>query len=208
MSNLTKLIVLLVIGILIAGCSIYLIGGKKQPYDAELIIKAPIGQIFPYVVQPELKKRWMKGLVDQKLIDADAVDEGVSLRSTRIIGGETEQFEDRVIRYQANEIISTRARNNRLSSTIMIRLKEEGSGTRVTYRRVVRFYGIDRFKTVFSESEFQQELERDLEELAKLIERNVSSPDENAIGGTNADETSEPANANQNSAEPETASGG
>ena len=67
MSNLTKIIMLLVIGVITAGCSIYLIGGKKQPFDAEVIIKAPVGQIFPYIVQPELKKLWMKGLVDQQI---------------------------------------------------------------------------------------------------------------------------------------------
>ena len=174
MSNITKLIILTIIGLILAGISIYLIGGKRQDYDAEVTIKAPVGQIFPYAVKPELKQLWMKGLDDQALTEGDAIEEGVFLKSTRVLGGVSEQFDDEVIRFQENEIISIKSRNKRLSSTTMLKFKEIGNGTKVTFKRVVKFNGIDRFKTVFADAPFQQELEKDLDELAKLIESNVS----------------------------------
>ena len=177
MSNISKLLMLLAIGVVLACSSVYLIGGKKQEFDAEVVIKAPVGQIFPYLSQPQLKKQWMQGLVDQQLTDGDAIAEGAMLQSTLTSNGVSEQFQDEVIRFRENEIVSIKSRNPRLSSTTMLKLKEEGSGTRVSYKRVVQYNGIDRFKTVFSESTFQQELEQDLDKLVKMVEDNVAVPD-------------------------------
>lgn len=186
MSNISKLIMLLAIGLVIAGCSIYLIGGKKQLFHAEVVIKAPVGQIFPYVVQPDLKRLWIKGLIEQQLTEGDEIGEGSFLKSTVQSNGKTESFDDEVIRYYDNEIVSIKSKNPRLSSTMMVKLKEEGSGTRVTYKRIVQYKGIERFKTIFADSQDQQELEKDLNELARLIENNVADPGSSATSGNGA----------------------
>ena len=186
MSNISKLVMLFAIGLVLAGCSLYLIGGKKQTFDTEAVIKAPVGQIFPYVVQPDLKQLWIKGLVEQQLTEGDEIAEGAFLKSTVNSNGRTESFDDEVIRYRDNEIVSIKSNNPRLSSTMMVKLKEEGSGTRVTYKRIVKYKGIERFKTMFADSQDQQELETDLGELVRLIEKNVANP------GASATEQSEP----------------
>ena len=174
MSNLTKLIMLLAIGLILAGGSIYLIGGKRQDYTVTATIKAPVGQIFPYVVKPELKRQWMKGLNDQEITQGDTIEEGALLRSTRTSNGVSESFDDEVIRFRENEIISIKSKNKRLTSTTMLKFKEQGDGTKVTFTRVINFNGIDRFKTVFAKSDYKGELERDLGELVKLVEGNMS----------------------------------
>lgn len=203
MSNITKLIMLLVIGFVLAGCSIYLIGGKKQPYEAEVIIKAPVGQIFPYVANPELKQLWMKGLVEQELTSGEPIGEQSLLTSIRNTGGVTEQFDDEVIRFSENEIVSVKSTNKRLTLTTMIRLKEEGNGTRVTYKQVIKFNGIDRFKTVFAESNYQQELELDLAELAKLINAKLANPGVGSSGSnTDQGESSAPSEAVEEQQQP------
>ena len=194
MSNIAKVLMLLVIGLVIAAVTIYLIGGKKQEFNAELIIKAPVGQIFPYVAKPELKQLWMKGLVEQQLTVGDSVKEGSLLKSTVMSNGMTESFNDEVIRYQENEIVSIKSKNKRLSSTTMMKFKEEGNGTRVTYKRVVKYNGIDRLKTVFAESHFQQELESDLRELNKLIENNLANPSNTSTETTEGTDASTAAN--------------
>ena len=186
MSNISKLVMLFAIGLVLTGCSLYLIGGKKQTFDTEAVIKAPVGQIFPYVVQPDLKQLWIKGLVEQQLTEGDEIVEGAFLKSTVNSNGRTESFDDEVIRYRDNEIVSIKSNNPRLSSTMMVKLKEEGSGTRVTYKRIVKYKGIERFKTMFADSQDQQELETDLGELVRLIEKNVANP------GASATEQSEP----------------
>ena len=186
MSNISKLVMLFAIGLVLTGCSLYLIGGKKQTFDTEAVIKAPVGQIFPYVVQPDLKQLWIKGLVEQQLTEGDEIVEGAFLKSTINSNGRTESFDDEVIRYRDNEIVSIKSNNPRLSSTMMVKLKEEGSGTRVTYKRIVKYKGIERFKTMFADSQDQQELETDLGELVRLIEKNVANP------GASATEQSEP----------------
>ena len=174
MSNLTKLLMLLAIGLVLAAGSIYLIGGKRQDYKSSATIKAPVGQIFPYVVDPQLKQQWMKGLNDQEITQGDSVAEGSLLKSTRTSNGISESFDDEVIRFSENEIISVKSKNKRLTSTTMLKFKELGDGTKVTFTRVIKFHGIDRFKTVFAQSDFQSELERDLGELVKLVESNMS----------------------------------
>ena len=129
---------------------------------------------------------WIKGLVEQQLTEGDEIAEGAFLKSTVNSNGRTESFDDEVIRYRDNEIVSIKSNNPRLSSTMMVKLKEEGSGTRVTYKRIVKYKGIERFKTMFADSQDQQELETDLGELVRLIEKNVANP------GASATEQSEP----------------
>jgi len=195
MSNITKLLMLLAIGLLLSAASVWFIGGKKQTYYNVRTVKARPYQVFSYLVDPELKKKWRNNLMEQRMV-SDEMAEGAELRTVIESGDQTIEFEDRVIRYTKNEIVSIRSRGGETTSTSFVRLKPKGDdSTEIDFRRIVRLGGSKRFMSVFTENLNQQELDDDLERLIKLVEDETDHtiPDPDAVRITE-DDTEENAN--------------
>ena len=170
MSNLAKFIMLLSIGLVLATASIWLIGGKKKEYDTKVAINARASQIFPYLVNPDLKKDWMRGFVEQELISESPIEEGSELRTVQEFNGDTTEAIGQVIRYAENEIISIKFSNHRMLLTSILKLKEINKKTEVEYRLIVSPNALNRFTTVFSADEYQSDIERDLDNLVRQVE--------------------------------------
>ncbi len=188
MSNLAKFLMLFCIGTLLAAASVWLIGGKKLEFDTSATVSAVPGQIFPYLVTPDLKKKWMQGLVEQELVDASAIEEGTMSRSVVESNGYTDEFDDEVIRFAQDEILSIKSSSDRMHSTWFFRLNENDNKTELTYRRIILFKGIERFKSVFSRDDYQREIEDDLSRLIKLVESDAVNQQSSANGNaTNQD---------------------
>ena len=169
MSTLTKLLMLLGIGLFLAAASVWFIGGKKKEYNDIRTIKAQAYQVFPYLVDPELKKKWRPDIVDMHLV-SDEMEEGANLRTVVEVEGGTIEFEDRVIRYQKNELVAIKSRSDEISSTSFARLKAKGQETEIDFRRIIKLGGVTRFTSVFGEDLNPRLLEEDLSRLIKLVE--------------------------------------
>lgn len=173
---------LLAIGLLLAAASIWFIGGKKQTYYNVRTVKAQAYQIFPYLIDPELKKKWRDNLVEQRLV-SDVMEEGAELRTVLEFGDETIEYEDRVLRFAKNEVVSIRSRGSETTSTSFVRLKPAGEETEIDFRRIVRLGGVKRFMSVFADDSNQQALDEDLAKLIKLVEDETDHtiPDPDAV---------------------------
>ena len=161
---------LMAIGLMLSAASIWFIGGKKHTYYNVRTVKARAYQVFPYLTDPELKKKWQDNLMEQRLV-SDAMEEGAELRTVIEEGEKTIEFEDHVIRFAKNEVVSIRSRGADVTSTSFVRLKPRGEDTtEIDFRRIVKLGGLKRFMSVFGEDLNQQALDDDLAKLIKLIE--------------------------------------
>ena len=192
MSNLTKILMLLGIGLFLTLASAYFVGGKKKEYDVSATIKARPYQLFPYLTDPELKKKWMTSLVDQEVITDGPIAEDTELNSVIRIDDENVDFRSLVIRFSKNEVLSIKSRNEELTWTTFFRLEGTDDVTKLDYRRILKNDGMRRLMAVLSEDEYQVELEKELANLVKLVESEVdnSIPDPDAVN-IEADENAE-----------------
>lgn len=218
MSNFAKFILLLSIGLVLALVSIWLIGGKNREYDTKVAINARASQIFPYLVDSDLKKEWIQGFVEQELIGESPVEEGSELRTIHESNGKTIEATGSVIRFAENEIISIRSNSHGTLLTSIFKLKEINKKTEVEYRLIVRAHGLNRFTTVFSEDEYRKEIERDMNNLVKRVENkypygwdaSIDTPPTagvNIDGGTSAGEPESAGDADQRNADGSTTDG-
>lgn len=183
MSNITKLLILLAIGLILAAASVWFIGGKKKEYDIVATVQARPYQLFPYLVEPELKKKWMSGLVNENVVvdpadeseDAGTVKEDALLDATFDIDGESLNFKGTIIRYAKNEIASFKYRNDDMHRTSFFRLKGKNDTTQLEYRRIVRLDGMRRFSSVFADDSNQADIERELDRLVSMVESEVDN---------------------------------
>jgi uncharacterized protein YndB with AHSA1/START domain len=179
MSNITKLLMLLSIGLLLAVASVWFVGGKKKVSSVTTTVNASPEQIFPYLVETDLKRQWLPSLIDQELIpsleDIEAerepiFEEGVEISSTMRLNDENQQMQGEVIRYSENELVTVKSRNENITITHFFRLKEKGGRTEIDYRKIVRHNGIQRLLSVFEEDTTQVDVEEEISRLARLVE--------------------------------------
>lgn len=194
MSNLTKVLILLGIGLFLAAASIWFIGGKKKDYDARATIKARPYQLFPYLVEPEQKQRWMTGLIEESIeipvteesnpseAEELAVKENTNLISVFDIDGVQVRFDGQVIRFASNDVAAFRYRSDEMKRTAFFRLKAKGDETQLEYQRIVQLSGMSRFLSVFKDDNNLQEISDEIKRLTELVEGEVdnSIPDPNA----------------------------
>ena len=193
MSNLTKVLILLGIGLFLAAASIWFIGGKKKDYDARATIKARPYQLFPYLVEPEQKARWMQGLIQETVVsqvteesdasmdDVSMVKEESNLDTIFEIDGKQVAFKGQVIRLANNEVAAFKYRSEEMKRTAFFRLKDKGDQTELEYRRIVQLSGLKRFLSVFQDDNNQQVINEEVKRLIELVEGEVDNtiPDPN-----------------------------
>ena len=101
MSNIAKFLMLLLIGVVIAVISLWLVGGKKQAYEAKVSIDAPAPVIFRYLIDGKERKRWQVGLIECN--PTSDTKESVGSRTATLVEVDGEQVEYESILQQQNE---------------------------------------------------------------------------------------------------------
>ncbi len=189
MSNLTKLLILVFIGLFLASASIWFIGGKKKEYGIIVTLKARPYQLFPYLVEAEQKKKWMSGFLEETVLinptddtdSAGTIKENAELETVIEIEGEPIQFRGQVIRFSKNEVASFKYRSDQINQTSFFRLDGKDDVTQLTYKRIVQLDGAKRFMSVFNDDLNQADVEAEISRLTKLIDNevdnSVSDPD-------------------------------
>lgn len=179
MGNITKLLMLLGIGLLLAAASIWFIGGKKKEYSVKIAVNARPQQVFPYFADVEKKKLWLTSIVSEELIPSRAdieaerepvFQEGTHILSTMNLDGETIEMRGNIIRFSQNELLSIKFRNDAMALTRFFHLKLKTSSTEINYRKIIRHNGFQRFFSVFENDNHQAEIEEAISRLAKLLE--------------------------------------
>ena len=178
MSNIAKFLMLLLIGIVIAVISLWLVGGKKQSYEAKVSIEAPADVIFSYLIDGNERKRWQVGLIEYS--PTSETQECVGAQATTLVevAGEQVEYEEKIIRYQKNEFLSTKGTGPKETSTAVFRLEQLAGSTNLTYKVKAEPTGFSRLMAPFAKPQTQERIADEVLRLKQLVE------EENPSDGT------------------------
>lgn len=170
MSNIAKFLMLLLIGVVIAVISLWLVGGKKQAYEAKVSIDAPAPVIFRYLIDGKERKRWQVGLIECN--PTSDTKESVGSRTATLVevDGEQVEYEEEIIRYQKNEFLSTKGMGPKEISTAVFRLEPLAGSTNLTYKVKAEPTGISRLMAPFAKPQTQERIADEVLRLKQLVE--------------------------------------
>lgn len=176
MNLLNRFFLFFVIGLLVALAGLWIAGGKEEKFTAVVEIDASPGQVFPYLVQPDLMKNWIAGLtqVDQPQPPAGTLALAPELLRTIDDGnGKETTFRDTVIRYTPEEMLSIRSTSGGTANTLVYQLERGDQGrTRLTHTLLISYSGLERFLAPIQNKDFQEQVAADVRRLKQLVEAN------------------------------------
>lgn len=195
MSLPAKLLIFLLIVAGVAATSLWIIGGKKNEYSTSLLINAQPQQVFPYLTQPEHLKSWIDGLTEvselvkppEEKLPTPAV---TTLRVFQNENGKQVRFQDEIIRFDPNKLVSVQSRNRShvVTSIYQLELKDDNK-TSLTYRVKKANRGIGRFFAPLNQANIQEQMENDARRLKELVEKNQTPDSENGLDSAADDST-------------------
>lgn len=170
MSNIAKLLMLFCIGVIVAAVCLWLIGGKKQAFDALVSIDAPPNVVFKYLTDCEQRKRWQVGLYECRTTSDTENTVGSRGITVLEIEGEQVEFQEEILRYQENEFLSVRAIGANEISTAIFRLEPLQGSTNFTYKVKAEPTGFSRLMAPFAEPATQERIDDEVLKLKRLVE--------------------------------------
>ena len=176
MSRLTRFLLFLVVATLVAVTGLWILGGKKTEFSTRVSIAAHPSQIFPYLTQPEKLKQWLTGLeqVDEILPIPKGEYSAVPDTHRTVVDstGRKTQFQDNVIRFTPDELISVQSSCSTVVLTSIFQLELKASQqTLTTYQVKSMPIGIGRLLAPLKTSDVQKQIVDDARRLKELVER-------------------------------------
>jgi uncharacterized protein YndB with AHSA1/START domain len=187
---LQRLLSTLLVLLLIAAAALWIMGGKKKENQTSLEFDASPAQIWPYLTQPDGISQWFSGMVSIDPITAPPADSGAAppppiRRVLQTADGAQKTYQDRVLRFEPEQILSLKSRSAGETLTWVYQLDAMvDDRTTVTLRVVQSASGIDRFLAPLNEGDWMEQIENDIRKLKQVVESGSLSRDLNdAIGG-------------------------
>jgi len=176
MNLLNRFFLFFVVGLLVVLAGLWIAGGKEEKYTAVIEIDASVSQVFPYLIEPNKLTQWVTGLtqVDKPLPPPDNPSLAPALIRTVTNGkGSATVFQDTVIRYTQDEMLSIRSSAGGLTYTLVYQLEPTEPGkARLTHTVLVSFSGLERFTAPILGNNLQEQVVADVRRLKELVEQN------------------------------------
>lgn len=132
--------------------------------EATATIARPPAEVFPWLVEPEHRLRWVDGLVA-----SDDLGGGRYRETLETVGRRADVTSEIVARDEPHRL-EVRSEGAGVTATIAHRLEEDAVGTRLTSTLDLRLGGLLRFAGGLAASQAQRSLEQSLERLKELLE--------------------------------------
>jgi hypothetical protein len=183
MSPLSRILLFMSIAVVVVVAGLWISGGKKEEYSAKIEISAKPSQIFPYFIEPEKIKGWMSGLEE---IDVpvppkeDYASPPELIRTVVDPDGKRIRYNDLVIRYSQNEILTVQSSATGTTQTSILQLEPiDSKTTKFSYFVKVTHNGVSRLIAPLQTSKLQDRVNADVQKLKGLVEKNEPElPDE------------------------------
>ncbi len=170
MTGLSKFLLFAFVIIVLVLGGLWLVGGKPRDFRTELLIDAQPADVFPFLYEPALRKKWVDGLRDSKL----QTDPPVQLESVFMTKYERKEHpfeaEETIIRFDVNEMVSIRSQTPTAQLTLVVRLEQAGEKTRVNYSVHEALHGIARFQAAIAKSKTQELINGEILALKNAVE--------------------------------------
>ena len=174
MNSATKTFASLLLVVTLILFALWLFGGKKIKYETRLGIKAPPAVVFPYLTEAEKLKLWISGLSKIAFVNGAQDHVGAVAQVTLREGDRQFQYEDTVLRYEKDKLLSIRSENDVTSTTLVYRLEADGEETQLFYNVKKSRLGIGRLLALFSQDSTPNRVQNDLQNLKQLVEKNYN----------------------------------
>jgi uncharacterized protein YndB with AHSA1/START domain len=132
--------------------------------EATIVIDRPRAQVFPWLVDPEKRLRWVGGLSA-----SEPLGDG-RYREVMEAGGRRIEVTSTVERLDAPQTVDVAMRGSGVTARAESRLEEHAGGTRVTSVLDLRLGGLLRFASGVAARHAQHSLEQSLARLKQLVE--------------------------------------
>jgi len=132
--------------------------------EATIEIARPAHEVFPWLLDPEKRLRWVSGLVASEPIGDASYREVVQEHGQRVEAIAT------VVRSEPPLALAIRMEGRGFEARAESRLSEEGGRTRVTSSLELELAGLARFAGGIVGRQTQRSLERSLTRLKQLLE--------------------------------------
>jgi len=132
--------------------------------EATVEIDRPPEEVFRWLVEPELRRRWVS-----RLVSSEPLGEG-SYRETMQQAGRRVDLTSSIVAVEEPRRLEVRSEGRGVTAHGMHRLEPAGGGTRLTSSLDLRLGGVLRFAGGLAAHQTQRSLERSLARLKKLLE--------------------------------------
>ncbi|HWH04809.1 MAG TPA: SRPBCC family protein [Gaiellaceae bacterium] len=132
--------------------------------EASIEIERPAAVVFPWLVEPGLRLRWVDGLV------ASEPDGDGRYRETMAAGGRSVDVTSTVSRLDEPHAVDVDMSGRGVTARAESRLEERDGRTRVTSSLDLQLGGLLRFAAGAAAHQAQRSLERSLARLKELVE--------------------------------------
>ena len=176
----------IVILAVVGAVALWMIGGKQVEYSTALRIDASPEVVFLYLTEPDHLKDWVSGLSEVEALEPNAGVNGDPRRrkTSRVatINGERTHFEDEVLRYEQDQVLSVKSTSATLILTWIFQLEPRESQTHLSYRVKKANSGLGRFIAPMRKDSIQSQIDEDIRRLKALIETKQSEqiPDDDS----------------------------
>lgn len=181
MSPLSRLLLFLSIALVVFVAGLWISGGKREDYSAKIEIARRPSQIFPYLVEPEKLKNWMTGLeqIDQPMPPLDDyTDPPQLLRTVVNPNGKRIEYNDLVIRYSQDQILTIQSSASGKVQTTILQLEPSNSATQFSYQVKISHSKLARLMAPLQSSNLQERVNGDVRRLKELVEKNEPKLDD------------------------------
>jgi len=171
MSTVTKAELLGVLAVVVSAVAgLWLSGGRAEIYSVSVTIDAPPEAVFPYLVEPDLLRGWITGLVETKPLTEGGPRAGA--RSTEIIerDGRRSEMETEIVEFEPNRHIEVHIVSDVMVADSDYTLTAADGKTRLTEIFIPRFVGWGRLFSLFVRGAIDQDLRTDLDRLKAAVE--------------------------------------
>jgi uncharacterized protein YndB with AHSA1/START domain len=132
-------------------------------------IARPPDTVFPWLVEPDRIRRWMRDLRDYRL-DAEELCEGARSRGVMHSPLGDVRFTSELASYEPPTLAVSDAHGRGFHLVSRFDLREHAGSTRLTARIDLRLTGVLRFAGGAVKGRSQERLERDLRRLKEVVE--------------------------------------
>ena len=171
MSKTTKIGISSILFLTIVVGAIAIIGSKKDRFSTTLLIKATPSEIFPYLREHELRKKWNPNIVEIRSSASGANEVGMTGQTVMDEDGRHVDYETTVIRYEENSKLSIQHKHSTrlLTSVFHLDDKEDGT-TSFTCRLRTANRGMGLLTAVFTRRDWKDEVVENTRRLKEIVE--------------------------------------
>lgn len=171
MSRLTRALIGVTIILFVAVGVLFLVGGRPQQFNSQIVIAAPQALVFEYLTDPAIRQRWTSDGTQIQPLTEGGHRVGAKWRMTLQNDGRQLEFDCEVLESSPNERLICALIGTQLNARSDFRLQEDGGVTSLHHSLIVTPKGILRMFAPFSKDQIQAKLDGGLAQFKQVVER-------------------------------------